>query len=255
MQDNAKKQKPVKKTGRKSAVLKQMSVFAVQTARVGSLLAFCVVLYMLFRYHGVDFAFLADFTERHIREQGVKGIFAFGLFSGIATFFFVPRQLLSMVAGYFFGWRTAVVTVSLGAGLGCLLSMGYGNFLAKNFFRRKMKKRIACLEHIFQKSAFGVALGIRIMPVGSNTLLNMTAGATRIPFWQFWFGSVLGYVPQNLLFAVLGHAGKTEADLAVLGSVLLYGVLFCVGFWIVKISLPPHIGFVYLYNGIIKGKD
>lgn len=240
---------------RKKTGTKQLKFFALQALRAGSLFLFCSVLYVLFRCLEVDFSVLADFTDQYIRQLGMKGLFAFFLLCGAATFFFVPRQLLSLVAGYFYGWQTAAVLVSLGAGLGCLLSMAYGNFLARNFFRRKMRKRIICLENIFQKSAFGIALGIRIMPVGSNTLLNMIVGAAKVPFWPFWFGSVLGYVPQNLLFAVLGSAGKTEQDMAVFGAFLMYAVLFGVGFFIVKMNLPARITLRYLYNGIVKGKD
>lgn len=240
---------------RGKAGMKQFGIFLLRAARAGSLIVFCVVLYALFQRCGVDFQSLAAFTQQYVQRFGNLGIALFFVLSGIGTFFFVPRQILSLVAGYFYGWKIAAVAVSLGAGLGCLLSMAYGGFLAKNFFRQKMAKRIRCLEAVFAKSAFGVAVGIRIMPVGSNTLLNMVAGAAAIPFWQFWLGSVLGYVPQNLLFAVLGNAGKTEQDLAVYASLAVYGVLFLAGFAIVKKNLPENITLTYLYNGIIKGKD
>lgn len=235
--------------------MKQLGIFVMQAAKAGSLILFCIVLYILFQRYETDFSALAAFTEKYVRQFGAKGIVLFFVLSGIGTFFFIPRQILSLVAGYFYGWKIAVITVSLGAGLGCLFSMGYGSFLAKNFFRAKMKNRIACLENIFKKSAFGIALGIRIMPVGSNTLLNMIVGATNIPFWSFWLGSLLGYIPQNMLFAVLGNAGKTELDPAVYTSLLLYAALFLVGFCIVKKNLPAGITLAYLYNGIIKGKD
>ena len=126
--------------------------------------------------------------------------------------------------------------------------------MAKKFFQKKMRKRIKCLENIFTKSTFGIALGIRIMPIGCNTLLNMLVGATKIPFWKFWAGSALGYIPQNFIFALLGSVGKTENGLTVILSVLLYGSLLAVGFLIVKKNLPRHITLKYLYNGIVKGE-
>jgi uncharacterized membrane protein YdjX (TVP38/TMEM64 family) len=92
------------------------------------------------------------------------------------------------------------------------------------------------------------------MPIGCNTLLNMLVGATKIPFWKFWAGSVLGYIPQNFIFALLGNAGKTESNTTVLMSVLLYGSLLVVGFAIIKTNLPKYITLKYLYNGIVKGE-
>lgn len=235
--------------------MSKRGIWFFRTAKAVSLVLFCGVLYYLFRRLEVDVDSVTRFTENYIRSLGLWGYFAYFLLCGIATFFFTPRQLLSLVAGYFYGVFPAVVMVSFGAGLGCLLSMGYGNFLAGNFFRTKMKSRVQCLENIFARSTFWTALGIRILPVGSNTLLNMVVGATKIPFWSFWAGSVLGYIPQNLIFALLGRAGKTENDMTVLFSACLYVLLFLAGFLIVKKNLPKNITLSYLYNGIVKGKE
>lgn len=235
-------------------MIKQVQFLFVPLLKASSLLVFFVCLYFLFQSVGVDIPSFMALTEEYIKSKGSAGRFVFFVLSAFATFFFVPRQLLSIVAGYFYGVWIAVVVVSCGVGLGCLLSMSYGNFLAKKFFQKKMRKRIQCLENIFTKSTFGIALGIRIMPIGCNTLLNMLVGATKIPFWKFWAGSVLGYIPQNFIFALLGSAGKTESSSTVLVSVLLYGSLLVAGFLIVKTNLPNYITLKYLYNGIVKGE-
>lgn len=238
----------------KKRLLKHARIFFIPFIKASSLLVFLICLYVLFQHVGVDAASFMALTEQYIEQLGNAGIFCFLILSAFGTFFFVPRQLLSLVAGYFYGVTVAVCIVSCGAGLGCLFSMGYGNFLAKRFFQRRMHKRIACLENIFTKSTFGIALGIRIMPIGCNTLLNMLVGATKIPFWKFWAGSAFGYIPQNFIFALLGSAGKTESGTTVLMSVLLYGSLLVAGFLIVKKNLPRHITLKYLYNGIVKGE-
>lgn len=243
-----------KNNRKKKKLLKQARIFFIPFIKASSLLVFLICLYVLFQHVGVDVASFRALTEQYIEKLGIAGIFCFLLLSALGTFLFVPRQILSLVAGYFYGVPVAVLIVSCGAGLGCLFSMGYGNFLAKKFFQRKMRRRIACLENIFTKSTFGIALGIRIMPIGCNTLLNMLVGATKIPFWKFWAGSSVGYIPQNFIFALLGSAGKTESGAAVLMSILLYGSLLVVGFLIVKRNLPQHITLKYLYNGIVKGE-
>lgn len=234
--------------------MKQTQLFLIPALKAGSLLVFLVCLYFLFQYVGVDIPSFMALTEEYVQSKGSAGLFAYLGLCALGTFFFVPRQLLSLVAGYFYGVLAALVVVSCGVGLGCLFSMGYGNFLARKFFQRKMRKRIHCLENIFTKSTFGMALGIRIMPIGCNTMLNMLVGATKIPFWKFWAGSALGYIPQNFIFALLGSAGKTENNAGILMSILLYGSLLVAGFAIVKANLPHYITLKYLYNGIVKGK-
>lgn len=235
-------------------ILKQARFLFVPLVKASSLLVFFICLYCLFQYIGVDIPSFMALTEEYVLSIGGAGLFVFFVLSALGTFFFVPRQLLSLVAGYFYGVWVALFVVSCGVGLGCLFSMGYGNFLAKNFFQKNMRKRIHCLENIFTKSTFGIALGIRILPIGCNTLLNMLVGATKIPFWKFWAGSALGYIPQNFIFALLGSAGKTENNTTVLMSVLLYGSLLLVGFAIIKTNLPQYITLKYLYNGIVKGE-
>lgn len=235
-------------------MMKQARLFFVPVLKASSLLVFFVCLYGIFQYIGVDIPSFMALTEEYVQSRGRAGLFIYFVLCAFGTFFFVPRQLLSLVAGYFYGVMPAFFVVSCGVGLGCLFSMGYGNFLAKNFFQKKMRKRIHCLENIFTKSTFGMALGIRIMPIGCNTMLNMLVGATKIPFWKFWAGSALGYIPQNFIFALLGSAGKTESGTTVFMSALLYGSLLVVGFAIVKANLPHYITLKYLYNGIVKGK-
>lgn len=234
--------------------MKQARIFLLPLLKASSLLVFLLCLYFLFQYIGVDIPSFMALTEEYVLSKGGAGLFVFFVLSAFGTFFFVPRQLLSLVAGYFYGVWAALLVVSCGVGLGCLFSMGYGNFLAKKFFQKNMRKRIHCLENIFTKSTFGIALGIRILPIGCNTLLNMLVGATKIPFWKFWAGSALGYIPQNFIFALLGSAGKTENTTTVLMSVLLYGSLLVVGFVIIKTNLPRSITLKYLYNGIVKGE-
>lgn len=235
-------------------MMKQVRFLLIPLLKASSLLVFFICLYFIFQYIGVDVSSFMALTEEYVLSKGGTGLFVFFVLSAFGTFFFVPRQLLSLVAGYFYGVWLALLVVSCGVGLGCLFSMSYGNFLAKKFFQKNMRKRLYYLENIFAKSTFGIALGIRIMPIGCNTLLNMLVGATKIPFWKFWAGSALGYIPQNFIFALLGSAGKTENNSTVLMSVLLYGSLLVVGFAIIKTNLPKYITLKYLYNGIVKGE-
>ena len=144
-------------------ILKQARFLFVPLVKASSLLVFFICLYCLFQYIGVDIPSFMALTEEYVLSIGGAGLFVFFVLSALGTFFFVPRQLLSLVAGYFYGVWVALFVVSCGVGLGCLFSMGYGNFLAKNFFQKNMRKRIHCLENIFTKSTFGIALGIRIL--------------------------------------------------------------------------------------------
>jgi uncharacterized membrane protein YdjX (TVP38/TMEM64 family) len=45
---------------------------------------------------------------------------------------------------------------------------------------------------------------IRLLPVGSNLLTNLAAGISSIRSKHFFSGTLLGYLPQTLVFALVG---------------------------------------------------
>ena len=45
---------------------------------------------------------------------------------------------------------------------------------------------------------------IRRLPVGSNLLTNLFAGATHVPARGFLLGSAIGYLPQMFIFSFAG---------------------------------------------------
>ena len=45
---------------------------------------------------------------------------------------------------------------------------------------------------------------IRLLPFGSNLITNMVAGVAQINNRQFFLGSFIGYLPQMIIFALVG---------------------------------------------------
>ena len=49
---------------------------------------------------------------------------------------------------------------------------------------------------------------VRLFPIGSNVATNAIAGAFRVPFTSFITASALGFIPQTLLFSMLGSGSR-----------------------------------------------
>jgi uncharacterized membrane protein YdjX (TVP38/TMEM64 family) len=45
---------------------------------------------------------------------------------------------------------------------------------------------------------------IRLLPLGSNVITNLLAGTTSVKPSAFFIGSAIGYIPQMIIFALLG---------------------------------------------------
>jgi len=60
------------------------------------------------------------------------------------------------------------------------------------------------LAGFIKDHTFTSTIMIRLLPAGSNLLVNLTAGAIRVRGIHFFSGSLLGYIPQTLIFALIG---------------------------------------------------
>ena len=64
--------------------------------------------------------------------------------------------------------------------------------------------RLARLEQFLVANAFSATLTLRLLPVGSNIALNLLAGVSGVAAGPFLVASILGYVPQTVVFSLLG---------------------------------------------------
>jgi uncharacterized membrane protein YdjX (TVP38/TMEM64 family) len=71
---------------------------------------------------------------------------------------------------------------------------------------------------------FITVLTLRLLPVGSNILLNLAAGLSSVRVLPFLAASALGFIPQTVIFAMFGQ-GAAPSHLHML---LIGGGLFAV---------------------------
>ena len=59
-------------------------------------------------------------------------------------------------------------------------------------------------------SPFGATLALRLLPVGNNLAVNLLAGMAGIALPPFLAASALGYLPQTVVFALLGKGVRVD---------------------------------------------
>ena len=59
----------------------------------------------------------------------------------------------------------------------------------------------------FQEDAFWWVLYGRLLPFTNSTLMNLLCGSCRVPMTKYILGSVIGFFPLTLVFALFGSAG------------------------------------------------
>ena len=82
----------------------------------------------------------------------------------------------------------------------------------------------------FATHTFSKALVIRLLPAGSNFLTNILAGLANIKTTAYVAGTCLGFIPQMLIFSLLGAGVKVGEQQQILLSVVLLVVALLFGY-------------------------
>ncbi len=154
--------------------------------------------------------------------MGALGWLVFTVAAGLLTAAGLPRQIPAFIGGYVYGVAGGTLLATLGAALGCGLDFAYARFLGRDLVRRRFARRIARFDCFLAQSPLAMSLIIRLMPVGNNLITNLAAGLTSIPLWPFLAGSFLGYVPQHLIFALVGKGVRVDPGLRIGLAALLF---------------------------------
>jgi uncharacterized membrane protein YdjX (TVP38/TMEM64 family) len=115
-----------------------------------------------------------------------------------------PRQVLALSCGVLFGGLNGALIGTLLTGLGALLTMVAVQRLSLTWVRERYASRIAVVKAVLAEDTWIWVCVIRLMPVGSNLVTNIAAALSDLRLMSVFFGSLLGYLPQMLIFSFAG---------------------------------------------------
>ncbi|NDP48041.1 MAG: VTT domain-containing protein, partial [Sulfuriferula multivorans] len=163
-----------------------------------------------------------SWIDARVRGHGVNGALLFLLMGGVFTAIGLPRQIIAFLGGYAFSIALGTLLGALAALLGCMLSFGYARLFGKGFLRAKLGERAGRFDHFIHEHPFSMTVLIRLLPVGSNLLTNLAAGISSIRPAAFFIGTFLGYLPQTLVFALVGSGVHIAPMLKLLLAIGLF---------------------------------
>lgn len=178
-------------------------------------------------------------VDAQVRGHGAYGVLSFLLMAGALTAIGLPRHIVAFLGGYGFGAATGTLWSVIGTLLGCVVSFGYARIGAASL-RGRLGARAARFDRFICRHPFSFTVLVRLLPVGNNLLTNLAAGMSGIRPLPFFLGSLVGYLPQTLAFALAG-SGLQTAPVIGLG---LGGALFVVsgllGVWMYRSASNRH---------------
>jgi uncharacterized membrane protein YdjX (TVP38/TMEM64 family) len=142
--------------------------------------------------------------DAHVRGQGVSGELLFLLIGWLLASVGLSRQLIAFLSGYAFGFLPGVLLASLAVVAGCITTFYVARYLLSAFLLQHFAGRLDKVGRFIKENTFSMTLLIRLLPVGNNGVVNIAAGVSGARSVPFFLGSALGYLPQTLIFALVG---------------------------------------------------
>ncbi len=175
-----------------------------------------------------------DWIDREVRGKGIPGELLYVAVGGLVTAVAVPRHVVSFLGGYAFGLGLGTALALAATEIGCVLVFFYGRFIGRPLVSERLRARVGRIEDFLAANPFSMTLLIRLLPVGNNFATCLAAGVSRVPARPFLLGSLLGYIPQTMVFALAGSGIEMGASFRVALAVLFFVVSGAIGIWLYR---------------------
>ena len=153
---------------------------------------------------------------------------------GFVTAVAVPRHVISFLGGYAFGFGLGSALALAATEIGCLLDFFYARIVGRPLVSVRLGARVRRIEDFLAANPFSMTLLVRLLPVGNNFATSLAAGVSRVPARPFLLGSLLGYIPQTMVFALAGSGIEMGGAPRVALAVLFFVVSGAIGIWLYR---------------------
>lgn len=178
--------------------------------------------------------------DHEIRGQGIVGEMLFVGLGTMALAMALPRQIVSFLGGYAFGFVLGSALALIASTISCVLTFFYARLIGRSFVAHRFGARIQRIDDFLSGHPFSMALLIRMLPVGNNLVTNLAAGVTRVPAVPFFLGSFVGFLPQTIVFALVGSGVNVDPTLRIGIGVMLFVLSGALGVWLYRKHRHGH---------------
>lgn len=204
-----------------------------------------IVVLVLFSYLLGDVIDQA-WMDAHVRERGLSGGLLFLLAGWLLASIGLSRQVIAFLSGYGFGFLPGVLLAMLAVVAGCITTFYISRYLLRSFLLQRYAGRIARVGRFIDANTFTMAVLIRLLPLGSNWMVNIAAGVSGVRSMPFFLGSALGYIPQMLIFALVGSGTRVDQFWQVAIAMALFVLAAVLGAWLYReyrhgLTLDPRL--------------
>lgn len=204
------------------------------------LIASFVAIGYLVKVSGLSGFFDETWIDADIRGRGISGEALFLAVGAVLTAVGAPRQAVCFLGGYAFGFEAGTALSLVASLAGCVLAFFYARLLGRSFVKQRFPERIRHIDGFLHANPLSMTLLVRLLPVGSNIVTNLAAGVSGVRSMPFFIGSLIGYVPQTVIFTLLGSGIHFDPMMRIAVSVALFIVSGMFGVYLFRRYRKNH---------------
>jgi phospholipase D1/2 len=142
---------------------------------------------------------LLDIAEMPAAPLVVVAVFVLG---GLVAF---PVLLLIAATAAAFGPWLGFILAGVGSIASAVVTYGIGAALGRVSLERTLGPRMSRVRRSIVRRGMLAVAAVRLVPIAPFTLVNLVAGASKIPFADYVFGTAIGMAPGLILMSALGN--------------------------------------------------
>jgi phosphatidylserine/phosphatidylglycerophosphate/cardiolipin synthase-like enzyme/uncharacterized membrane protein YdjX (TVP38/TMEM64 family) len=169
-----------------------------------------------------------------IGNQGLAPLLVIGLFVLAGLVMFPVTVLIAATAAAFGAWP-GVAYAGAGALASALVTYFIGRGVGETILRDAMGPRLSRIRSAIARRGIIAVTSIRLVPIAPFTLVNLAAGAARIPIVDYAVGTALGLAPGLITLSALGDRimpifrAPSLLDVSILVAVVVAWIALSIG--------------------------
>jgi phospholipase D1/2 len=146
----------------------------------------------------------------------------------IGSVLLVPITVLILVTAIVFGPILGSLYSLAGCLAGAAVTYTIGFFLGQDFVRKIAGAKWQRMERKIGQSGIVAVATLRLLPVAPFTVVNIVAGAFKVPLRDYIWGSLLGLTPGILVTNLFAHQIQNAARDPGIGTFLVLAALVAI---------------------------
>ncbi len=142
----------------------------------------------------------------YVEANYALSLIGFGVLYTLAVAFSFPAaSILTIFAGFLFGWFVGGITVAFAATAGAALLFLAARSAFGDFLKDKVGGRVKSLANGFERDAFSYLLVLRLAPVFPFFVMNIAPALFNVPLRTYVAATFLGIMPGTFAYTYLGQ--------------------------------------------------